>query len=527
MTTETGSIPADGEGEVTLAPGTRLGKYEIVRLLGSGGMGAVYEATHLEIGKRVAIKVLSPTVAAVRGARARFLREAQLTSRVRHPHIVDVTDMGTEGSHTFLVMELLRGEDLADRLARIGRLSIAELVDIMLPVCSAVGAAHAASITHRDLKPQNIFLATGPHSMQPKVLDFGISKGDDDMSSAALTGTGAMIGTPFYLAPEQIMDNRSAGPASDQYALGVILYECLTGVRPFVGDNLYALFQRIVAGTAPTAREHNPELPREMEQIISRAMAVNPASRFGSVEDLGRALLPFASQRTRTVWQDAFATASSHPGARVPTTPLPPPTPGLGLGVVNVTLPPTNFPHGAPITSSTSLRPRGYGRFIVMGGLVIGATVAAAMMVGGRDRDRTGDDLGDRDRPPGRSLDRTAARDEIRRPLEIPEVPPPPPANPTPAVVEEPGPFPQKPEQRVNRPGDMADATGGGDDSRSRVRPTPVRPPPPSAGNRRRRPGTGSGNATIATPPPPPPPSGGRATEPSRLPNPNGAPVLD
>lgn len=523
MTTETGSIPADGEAEAALAPGTRLGKYEIVRLLGAGGMGAVYEATHLEIGKRVAIKVLSPSVAAVRGARARFLREAQLTSRVRHPHIVDVTDMGTEGPHTFLVMELLRGEDLADRLARIGRLSIAEVVDIMLPVCSAVGAAHAASITHRDLKPQNIFLASGPHSMQPKVLDFGISKGDDDLSSAALTGTGAMIGTPFYLAPEQIMDNRSSGPASDQYALGVILYECLTGVRPFSGDNLYALFQRIVAGTAPPPREHNAELPREMEQIILRAMHVNPGSRFGSVEDLGRALLPFASQRTRTVWQDAFS-AGSHPGARVPTTPLPPPTPGLG--VVNVTLPPTNFPDGMPITSRTSLRPRGYGRFVVIGGLLIAGTVAVAMALGGRDHSRKGDDIGDRDRPPARSLERSAERNEVRRPLEIPEVPPPPPANPTPAAVDEPGPFPQKPEGRVNRPDDAADGTGAGEDSRSRVRPTPPRPsPPPGSSRRRRVTGPGTGTAPLATPPPPP--SGNRAGEPSRLPNPNGAPVLD
>ena len=165
-------------------PGRSLGKYSIVRLLGSGGMGAVYEATHTEIGKKVAIKVLSPLIAAVPGARARFLREAQLTSRVRHPHIVDVADMGSDGGHTYLVMEFLHGEDLAQRLERLGPVGIEEMADIMLPVCSAVAAAHAAGITHRDLKPQNIFLAAGTRRVHPKVLDFGISKGNDAVTQA-------------------------------------------------------------------------------------------------------------------------------------------------------------------------------------------------------------------------------------------------------------------------------------------------------------------------------------------------------
>src|SRR3954470_9167361 len=130
----------------TIPPGTTLGKYNVIRLLGAGGMGAVYEATHIEIGKKVAIKVLSPLIAAVPGARARFLREAQLTSRVRHPHIVDVADMGSDAGSTYLVMEFLHGEDLAQRLERLGPVGVEELADIMLPVCSAVAAAHAAGV---------------------------------------------------------------------------------------------------------------------------------------------------------------------------------------------------------------------------------------------------------------------------------------------------------------------------------------------------------------------------------------------
>jgi len=322
--------PADESEVPTLAPGTTLGKYNIIRLLGAGGMGAVYEATHTEIGKKVAIKVLSPLIAAVPGARARFLREAQLTSRVRHPHIVDVADMGSDAGNTYLVMEFLHGEDLAQRLERLGPVGIEELADIMLPVCSAVSAAHAAGITHRDLKPQNIFLAAGTRRVHPKVLDFGISKGNDAVTQAGtLTNTGAMIGTPYYLAPEQIMDSKSAGSASDQYALGIILYECLTGKRPYDGDNLFIVFQGIVGGTPKRPREHRPEIPPELEDVVLRAMKSDPKQRFASIEDFGRALLPFASGRARVIWDEAFAGGASGdlPAGRPSIAVFPTPTP--------------------------------------------------------------------------------------------------------------------------------------------------------------------------------------------------------
>jgi hypothetical protein len=289
-----------------LAAGTRLGKYEIVRLLGAGGMGAVYEAVHTQIGKRVAIKVLAPSVAAIPEARARFLREAQLTSKVRHAHAVDVTDMGTEGDQTFLVMELLDGEDLATRLDRDRRFAMPELVDVMLPVCSAVAAAHAAGVIHRDLKPQNIFLARSANGTLPKVLDFGISKAQDTATTDALTGSGAVIGTPYYLAPEQVIDSRSASPASDQYAIGVVLYECLTGVRPFEAESVYGVFRAIVAGTPARPRERLPEIDAQFEAVVLRAMHGSVDGRFTSVIALGRALWPFASERGRMLWRDAF-----------------------------------------------------------------------------------------------------------------------------------------------------------------------------------------------------------------------------
>jgi serine/threonine-protein kinase len=333
------------ENEVpTLAPGTQLGKYSIVRLLGAGGMGAVYEATHTEIGKKVAVKVLSPLIAAVPGARARFLREAQLTSRVRHPHIVDVADMGSDAGNTYLVMEFLHGEDLAQRLERLGPIGVEELADIMLPVCSAVAAAHAAGITHRDLKPQNIFLASGTRRVHPKVLDFGISKGNDAVTQAGtLTGTGAMIGTPYYLAPEQIMDSKSAGSASDQYALGIILYECLTGQRPYDGDNLFVVFQGIVGGTPRRPRELRPEIPTEMEEVVLRAMRSDPKLRFATIEEFGRALLPFASGRARVIWDEAFGG-----GATGETAAVPPGRPSIAV-----------LPTPAPPTKAATLMPPG------------------------------------------------------------------------------------------------------------------------------------------------------------------------
>ncbi len=315
---------ADRTGSAALVAGTRLGKYEIVRLVGEGSMGAVYEAVHGEIGKRVAIKVLSPLLAAMPEARARFLREAHLTTRVRHPHIIDVTDVGTDGGHTYLVMQLLSGEDLAQRLQGSGPLTVEEMADIMLPVCDAVAAAHRNDVTHRDLKPSNIFLAVRDRRTHPTVLDFGISttKADDAgnlLDPPTKTAAGTVFGTPYYLAPEQVVDSRSAGPASDQYALGVICYECLTGRRPFDGGSLYAVLQAIVAGYPRPPRAHRPEIPPALEDIVLKAMKHFPTARFASVMDFGRALVPFASSRSRLFWEESFEAA----GARTQATTLP------------------------------------------------------------------------------------------------------------------------------------------------------------------------------------------------------------
>ena len=301
---------AAGPGCDTLAPGTRLDRYEITRLIGRGGMGCVYEALHRDLNKRVAIKTLVPALATSPEARRRFLREGQAASRIRHPHVVDVTDVVADGPRSYLVMEYLEGEDLSALIARRGCLSLAETADIMLPVLAAIGEAHGQGVVHRDLKPENIFLARASYGgASPKVLDFGISKVLDDPPALALTGTSVAFGTVHYLPPEQLRGAREADARSDQYALGTILYECLTGSRAFDGDNIYAILKSVAEGDYLAPRTLRPDLPEPIGVAIGRAMSVDPASRFASVRELGAALVGVASPSVATLWASAFVPA--------------------------------------------------------------------------------------------------------------------------------------------------------------------------------------------------------------------------
>jgi serine/threonine-protein kinase len=314
-----------------LAAGTCLGKYQVVRLIGEGGMGAVYEAIHLAIGKKVAIKVMSPELAENLDARARFLREAQLTSRVRHPHAVDVTDVGSEAGLTFLVMELLEGEDLASFLEWRGRLPLEQAADILLAVSAAVAAAHDEGIIHRDLKPHNIFLSqTRDGTIVPKVVDFGISKGPADGPTGAQAAAGPVVmsplvkttvglmGTPAYLAPEQIEGPRTVSAASDQYALGIILYQCVTGRPAFSSDDeVTKIFGDILNGKRTPADELRWDLPEGFQRIIDRATSRDPAARFPSVRAMGKALLAHASPKAALTWASTFSDREA-PAAATP-----------------------------------------------------------------------------------------------------------------------------------------------------------------------------------------------------------------
>ena len=319
--------PVHGISSDTLRPGTMLGRYEIRRLLGQGGMGCVYEAQHRDLKKRVAIKTLLPSLASNADAKERFLREGEAASRIRHPHVVDVTDVGTEGAVIYLVMEYLEGEDLARLLARQGFLSPAQAADIMLPVAAAIATAHEQGVIHRDLKPENIFLSRSAYgAVHPKVLDFGISKVLGDSRARALTGTAATMGTMHYLPPEQLRAAREADARSDQYGLGTILYECVTGQRAFEEDSFYLLLKKIAEGEFERPSLRRPGLPERLEAIVLRAMSLDPLARFDSVKQLGASLLEFSSDATRLLWAPFFGAApaidllaSGSPLANAPT----------------------------------------------------------------------------------------------------------------------------------------------------------------------------------------------------------------
>ena len=301
---------------VKLEPGLTLGKYRIVQQLGAGGMGTVYRAEHVEIAKPVALKVLSSALATDPIAQARFLREAESASRLEHRHVVSVTDFGSENGIAYLVMELLRGEDLAGYLNKHPRgLAVEDAVGLMLSVCSGVAAAHAAGIIHRDLKPRNIFLAqTALREVEAKVLDFGVSKVATALD-ASLTGTGEVIGTTHYMSPEQIV-GRDIDPRTDQYSLGVVLYECLTGRRPYEGDSALVIMKSIGEGRCVPPTALRPGLPRALEEVVLTAMAREAPARFESVHALGAALMPFASRKHRVLWGDYYGAGARDASAQ-------------------------------------------------------------------------------------------------------------------------------------------------------------------------------------------------------------------
>jgi serine/threonine-protein kinase len=284
--------------------GRVVGAYRLVRELGSGGMGVVYEAVHTQWGTRAAVKLLHPTLTAHASARSRLLREIQAAAQIRHPNVVRVFDAAaTDDGVPYVVMELLEGSDMAVLLARRGRLPVSEAIDLLLPVASAVHAAHRAGVIHRDLKPANIVVARrGLRWPEPVVTDFGTSKVLGEQPADALTKSDGLLGTIHYMAPEQTRGATHATAASDQYALAAILYECLAGSRPFVGESAYDLMHAIVTSRVTPLKEHAPDLDPELERIVLRALSRDSAARFADVSALGAALLPWASARAQAIW---------------------------------------------------------------------------------------------------------------------------------------------------------------------------------------------------------------------------------
>jgi serine/threonine protein kinase len=277
-----------------------VGKYRIERKLGQGGMGAVYAATHELLHQRVAIKVLSPGVVADGEVVTRFLNEARSAARIVSDHVVRVTDVATlESGVPYMVLELLHGSDLSQVVEQRGPLPVPQAVDWLLQACAGVAKAHALGIVHRDLKPSNLFLAQRDDGTTiVKVLDFGISKSTNPAMAAggAVTATGSMLGSPYYMAPEQVRNSKRVDARADIWAMGIIAYELLTANRPFGGEALGEIFLAIVEQPLPSIAASRGDVPAGLEKALQRCLMRNPAERFASIAELARAIEPYASR---------------------------------------------------------------------------------------------------------------------------------------------------------------------------------------------------------------------------------------
>jgi serine/threonine protein kinase len=275
------------------------GRYRIERLLGAGGMGSVFEVVHRVTGKRFAIKWMLPELSQNDEAVKRFVREAQVAGRFDHPNVVEVYDIGQERGSLYMVMELLRGESLAQHLARVRKVSPSDAAAILLPCMNAVARAHRAGIIHRDLKPANIFLcpARNGQAAAPKVLDFGISKMMDAAGDveAQITKGGMVMGTPHYMAPEQVL-GRPIDARADVYAFGVLLYELVTGQLPFPGNTYGQLVLEISTKSPPPPHHYTSGLPSGFEAMVERAMARDANARFPDLDALAHALEAFTPE---------------------------------------------------------------------------------------------------------------------------------------------------------------------------------------------------------------------------------------
>ena len=327
--------------------GQTLGSFRVISLLGEGGMGRVYLAEHVLIGRRAAIKVLAAEIADNEDFVSRFFTEARAVNDIRHPNIVEVTDFGTFGKLPYIIMELLDGETLEARLARVRLLDAASAARVVAQVAAAVGAGHEHGMVHRDLKPANIFLRNHPDYPDfVKVLDFGIAKlVAQDRNVAHHTEMGALIGTPAYMSPEQCLGDAHLDHRSDIYSLGVVLYQMVAGRLPFTAETAGRLIMSHVQETPPPPQSINPAVSAAMSAIVLRAMAKKPDQRFASMREFRDAILvstPGVVAGSATY--EGFSQGLTPP----PVVPAMPPVSSTMLSTAPTTYSPTPTPNVRP-----------------------------------------------------------------------------------------------------------------------------------------------------------------------------------
>jgi serine/threonine-protein kinase len=373
-----------------IGPGTVVAdKYRIEEPIAKGGMGAVWVATNLVLEKKVALKVLRRSAAESEHAAMRLLQEARAAARIGHRNIVQVFDFGyVEGGEPFIVMELLRGETLGERLIRKGRLSAIEAVQALLPVANALAAAHAKGIVHRDMKPWNIFLETDDSGVEiPKIVDFGVAKMNLPQHVPRMTQEGNVVGSPEYLSPEQARGEDDIDARTDVWALTVTLYECMTGLLPFE-DPVYNRLLRKIVEDEPMPTTMMAAGDGALWQVVKRGLAKQRDQRWQSAGELGAALQAWLARQgmASSPGGDRFSAPTPLPGLNTPST-LPPPA-FDELGVSDII--------SSPALSSETDTPRlpvkrKSGSRAAMIAVAFGATALVAAAVGGWTLARRGD----------------------------------------------------------------------------------------------------------------------------------------
>jgi serine/threonine-protein kinase len=289
------SSSLDENNDIGVKEGDVLaGKYRVDRVIGSGGMGVVVSATHVVLQDKVALKFLRPAFVSHAQTSERFMREARAAVRIKSPYVARVTDIGTlENGSPYMVMEYLEGKDLG-QLIEEGPVDLELAVLLTLQTCEALAAAHSLKIIHRDIKPANLFLTKGPDGDPVvKVLDFGISKVLDPNVMAKLTQTQTAMGSPLYMSPEQVRSAKDVDSRADIWALGVSFYELVTGTLPFIADSMPQLCALVLEADPTPMRASRPDLPEELEGVVLKALAKNPADRYVDVAELALALAEF------------------------------------------------------------------------------------------------------------------------------------------------------------------------------------------------------------------------------------------
>jgi serine/threonine-protein kinase len=358
------------------SPGEIIGgKYEVLRCIGEGGMGVVFEAMHLTMRQRVAVKVLRPSVLSNPEVILRFEREGRAAGQLRGRHVARVLDVDSRDERLpYMVMELLEGHDLATELEERGPLPVAEAVSWLIQACAGIAEAHAAGIVHRDLKPSNLFLAKDGAQSVLKLLDFGISKIFGEASR--LTSTELTMGTPLYMSPEQVRSAKNVDARTDIWALGVILYELLSGAPPFLGSAPSVAVA--IVNDAPPPIPGRTDVPAALAAVVHKAMAKNRAERFADARALAAALAPFAVPRASPSSSSSAHTAPAR-------------APGLGYAETVLGLQPaapartgSETVVGAGRASGRSVRARALRTGGLVAALGVVALAGAAMIVSAR-----------------------------------------------------------------------------------------------------------------------------------------------